>query len=1038
MAYNLNYCITEMVLCFFFIVLVLPSKSAFLCEDSSDCNTLLKFKEELTSDPEGHLQTWNEANPFCNWTGITCHQRLQNRVIGLELIDMGLQGRISPFISNLSLLTNLSLQSNRFHGQIPSSLGILKDLAFLNLSSNKLEGSIPGSLHGCQSLKVIDLTYNNLSGVLPKELGWVKNLTYLALSVNSLSGVLPASLLNLTELTQLELAVNYFTGKIPPELGALRKLEILYLHTNYLEGSIPAVIGNCTALREITLIENMLNGEIPSDLFAKLKNMQKMYMSRNKLSGSIPVTLSNLSQLILFDVSLNNLEGQVPAGLGKLENLENFYLHSNNLGGGSGNSSLSFLTALTNCSYLQKLHLGSCLFTGNLPSSIGDLSKDLYYLNLFDNHITGSIPDSLGNLSGLVTLYLSYNSLEGKTPSSLGKLSNLQRLYLGNNRIIGPMPDDLGMMSNLGVLEFGNNSIGGPIPPSLGNLSQLRYLYLSRNRLSGKFPIELTQCSLIMLLDLSFNNLQGSVPVQIDRFSNLALSLNLSNNNFEGQLPASIGKLVFVQAIDLSGNQFSGSIPTLMGSCISLAYLNMSNNIFEGTIPESLKLITQLEVLDLSLNRLNGSIPIWIAKAQMIKNLNLSYNRLSGEVPDTGRIKSFNRSSFLGNVGLCGGSALLGRPPCEVQKQRSKIKKSILYSLVAAVALVCVLVAVFVYCFFFFRKRDSKPEHREHGMLRVMGSPSHRGSRTFTQRELEIATGEFNEAHLLGRGTFGTVYKAIVDDGDTIMAVKVLHGDSIQSYKSFKRECQIMSEIKHRNLVRMVGYTWNTQFKALILEYVGNGNLAEHLYPGGLEEGACELTLWERLSIAIDVANGLEYLQEGCPVQILHCDLKPENVLIDNDMVAHVADFGIGKLISADKSNELHVSTTHFLRGSIGYIPPEYGQGNEVSTKGDIYSFGVMVLELITRKRPTSNMFPDEVDLRNWVHSSYPDHVLDVVDSALKEIKSTEGALQELERCCIQMLDVGLMCTEDTPQERPSMSFVVQKLTQCLKSSKFM
>ncbi|KAL6139234.1 hypothetical protein ACLB2K_064511 [Fragaria x ananassa] len=759
--------------------------------------------------------------------------------------------------------------------------------------------------------------------------------------------------------------------------------------------------------------------------------MQKMYMSRNKLCGKIPVNLSNLSQLILFDVSLNNLEGEVPGGLGMIKNLENFYLHSNNLGGGSGNSSLSFLIALTNCSYLQKLHLGSCLFTGNLPSSIGNLSKDLYYLNLSHNHIIGSMPESIGNLSGLVTLYLSYNRLVGSIPSSLGKLLNLQRLYLGNNRIIGPMPDELGMMSSLGVLDFGNNLIGGTIPPSLGNLSQLRYLYLSRNFLSGMFPIELTQFSLMILLDLSFNKLRGSVPVQISGISNLALSLNLSNNKFEGQLPASIGKLISVQAIDLSENKFSGLIPTLIGSCISLAYLNMSNNMFEGTIPDSLSLITHLEVLDLAHNELNGTLPKWIAENQMIRNLNLSYNRLSGEVPDTGRRNIFNRSSLLGNAGLCGGSALLGLPPCEVQKRKHKIRKLIIYSLVAAVALVCVLVAVFIYCFFSFRKRDSKAEDR---MVTVMGSPSHHGRLTFTQMELELATGEFSEAHLLGRGTFGSVYKAIVDDGETIMAVKVLHGDAIQSYKSFKRECQIMSEIKHRNLVRMLGYTWNTQFKALILEYIGNGNLAEHLYPGGLEEGTCDLSLRERMSIAIDVANGLEYLQEGCRVQILHCDLKPENVLIDNDMVAHVADFGIGKLISADKPNEPHVGTTHFLRGSIGYIPPEYAQGIEVSAKGDVYSFGVMVLELITRKRPTSNMFRDEVDLRKWVHSSYPDHVLDVVDSTLKEIKSTDGALDDLERCCIQVLEVGLRCTEDTPQKRPSMSFVVQKLTRCLES----
>ncbi|KAH0994823.1 hypothetical protein GBA52_018687 [Prunus armeniaca] len=669
MAYNLKNCVTAMMGCFLFILLVLPSSYAFLCEESTDCHALLKFKEGLRSDPKGHLQTWNKANPFCNWTGITCHPYLQHRVVGLELIDMDLRGGISPFISNISLLTTLSLQGNRFYGKIPSSLGGLSELAFLNVSENNLEGNIPGSLHGCQSLKVVDLNYNNLSGIIPKELSWMKNLTYLCLSQNRLTGVLPSSLSNLTELTQLELAVNYFTGKIPPQLGALRKLEILYLHMNFLEGPVPAAISNCTALREISLIENLLSGEIPLELGAKLQNLQILYMNDNKLSGRIPVTLSNLSQLTLLDLSLNNLEGEVPAELGMLKNLEVLYFHSNYyLGGGSsGNSSLSFLTALTNCSVLKKLHFGSCSFKENIPSSVGLLS-------------------------------------------------------------------------------------------------------------------------------------------------NLALSLNLSNNHFEGQLPASIGKLVSLQAIDFSKNNFSGVIPSLIGSCISLVYLNLSNNMIEGTIPESLKLISHLEVLDLSHNRLNGTVPIWIANQQMIRTLNLSYNRLSGEVPYTGRFVFLNRSSFLGNVGLCGGSALIGLPPCEVQNIKHRIKNWVIYSMVAAVAVSCVLIAFFVVRFF-LRKKDSKSAH-----VMLMESPEHHGSRTFTQRELEIATFGFNEAYLLGRGTFGSVYKGIIDNGKITVAVKVLHSDCSQSFKSFKRECQILSEIKHWNLVRMVGYTWNRGFKALILD----------------------------------------------------------------------------------------------------------------------------------------------------------------------------------------------------------------------------
>ncbi|KAL6278623.1 hypothetical protein ACE6H2_022224 [Prunus campanulata] len=1029
MAYNLN-CIRATIGFFVFILLVLPFSSAFLCEESTDCHALLKFKQGLRSDPEGHLKTWNEANPFCNWTGITCHPHLRDRVTGLELIDMVLQGGISPFISNLSLLTTLSLQGNRFYGQIPSSLGGLSELAFLNIRENKLEGEIPGSLHGCQSLKELDLNVNNLSGVIPEELSWLKNLKYLGLSVNRLTGELPSSLSNLTELTQLKLGVNYFTGKIPPQLGALIKLEILYLHTNFLEGPVPAAISNCTALREISLIENLLSGEIPLELGAKLQNLQKLHMLDNKLSGRIPVTLSNLSQLTLLDLSLNNLEGEVPAELGMLKNLEILYFHSNYyLGGGSsGNSSLSFLTALTNCSVLKKLHFGSCSFKDNIPSSVGGLSKDLFYFNLFNNSIMGSIPDSIGNLSSLVTLKLSYNLLEGKIPPSFGELGNLQRLYLERNRILGPIPDDLGKMSSLGLLDLGKNLIGGSIPPSLGNLSQLRYLNLSTNSISGKFPIDLTRCSLMMLLDLSFNSLQGSVPVQIGLLSNLDFSLNLSNNHFEGQLPTSIGKLVSLQAIDFSKNKFDGVIPGLIGSCISLVYLNLSKNMLEGTIPRSLKSITYLEVLDMSHNRLNGTVPIWIADEHMIKNLNLSYNNLSGEVPYTGRITFFNKSSFLGNVGLCGGSAQLGLPPCEVQKQKGRTKNWVIYSVVAAVAVSCVVGAVFVHRFFF--RKYSKTAH---GML--MAPPGKHGSRSFTERELETATLGFNEANLLGRGTFGSVYKAIIDNGESTVAVKVLHGDSNQSFKSFKRECQILSEIKHRNLVRLVGYAWNTGFKALVLDFIGNGNLAQHLYPGGLEEGACKLTLRERISIAIDIANGLEYLQEGCPVQVIHCDLKPENVLINTNMVAQVADFGIGKLISADKMEE-YLSTTRSLRGSIGYIPPEYGQGVEVSAKGDVYSFGVVLLEMFTRKRPTSDVFSDGLDLRKWVGSAFPDQIWDVVDTTLKQeacSKGTHDALEKLEQCSIQLLEVGMICTEESPHKRPLMSSVVPMLKKCLE-----
>ncbi|PON76404.1 Mitogen-activated protein kinase kinase kinase [Parasponia andersonii] len=771
MRYNQRF-VTAIILCIFFVVLVQQSSSAFVCEDYNDCLALLKFREGITSDPYGNLQGWNEANPFCNWTGVTCHKHVENRVVALELIDMKLQGSLSPFLSNLSLLTRLQLHINMFFGEIPRSLGALSELAHLNLSLNKLQNNIPASLQGCQSLKLMDLSNNNLSG-----------------------------------------------------------------------------IQNSTALLEISLIEDGLSGEIPPESGSKLQNLQKLYLSINQFSGKIPVTLSNLSQLILLDLSLNKLEGELLLELGRLKNLENLYLHSNDLVSGFDNSSLSFLIALTNCSHLKKLHLGSCLFAGKLPDSIGDLSKELYYFNLRSNRITGYIPENIGNLSGLVNLNLSSNFLDGKIPAGLGKLGQLQRLNMARNRILGTIPGEVVHMAKLGLLDLGDNLISGSIPPSLGNLSWLRYLYLSHTSLSGEFAIELTECSLLMLLDLSYNRLSGSIPPKIGLFSDLPLSLNLSNNNFEGHIPETIGKLMSVQAIDFSKKNFSGVVPSSIGGCIALEYLNFCNNMLQGPIPESLKQITYLGVLDLAHNQLNGTIPAWIGVEQAVKTLNLSITDYLEKFPKMGVLIILVEAHFWRIWG------------CVVAQHK----------------------------WVFLHVKFSTKNTRE-------------GRGTYTQRELESATAGFNKANLLGQGSSGSIYKAVVNQGKTTIAVKVFHEESGQSYESLQRECEILSQIKHRNLLRIIGSAWNSQFKALVLKFMPNGNLEQHLYPGGLEEDPCKLTLEERLSVAIDVASGLEYLQEGCPTQVVHCDLKPQNVLLDNDTVAHIADFGIGKLL-LDKPN---------------------------------------------------------------------------------------------------------------------------------------
>ncbi|PKI50097.1 hypothetical protein CRG98_029535 [Punica granatum] len=979
--------LTDVFYLLLLLVHVQTTHAAYSCEDHIDCQALLKLKQSVTNDPFYSLHSWSEVNPFCNWTGVACSSaRFRDRVTALELPNMLLEGSISPFLSNLSLLTALSLQENRFSGRIPGSIGQLLDLAYVNM------------------------TYNNLSGRIPDELGAIRSLTYLDLSVNSLEGVVPPALANLTELIRLGLAVNYLTG-IPLEIGTLKKLKIMYLHTNHLEGEIPSSISNCTALEEISLIENALRGQIPSEL-GNLRNLKRLYLSNNRLSGKIPLALSNLSQLILLDVSINELEGEAPLELGKLNNLQNLYLHSNNLVSKPGDDSFSLLTALTNCSFLQKLHLGSCWFSGMLPSRVGDLSKDLYYFKLFDNLLIGDVPDSIGNLSGLVNLNLGRNRLNGTVPSTLRKLGKLQRLYLGKNKLHGKIPGEIGQMGSLGLLDLGDNSFEGSIPTELGNLSQLKYLYMFRNQLSGNLPVELTRCTGLLLLDLSYNKLQGRIPREIGLFSELALALNLSNNNLEAEVPASIGRLVSVQAIDLSRNNLSGVIPSLIGSCLSLDLLNFSRNMLDGIIPDSLKQITSLRVLDLAYNDLTGTVPMWIGNSKAIENLNLSYNRLTGEVPSTGRFKYLNRTSFLGNPGLCRDSGPIGLPPCRGERKKHK-NKTWIYAVSVTLGCGVLVTVLFIGLRCYHRRLTTNGVNL--GKLSLFQLRAHEG-RKFTLRELEIATAGFNEENLLGRGSFGSVYKAVIEDGNMTVALKILDRDCVQSHKSFKREWRILSTVRHRNLVRMVGSVWSPQFKALVLEFIDNGNLAQHLYNIKSEEGReCKLTLKERISILLDIAKGLEYLHERCSVQILHCDLKPQNLLLDREMVAHVADFGIGKLVEEDKTSGSN-SSTGFLRGTFGYMPPEYGQGI-VSPKGDVYSFGVVLLETMTRKSPMSEEFSDGLNLRKWVISLYPDNIWEAIDKSLKkEVASgsgTEDNLNKYWNCCAKVICAALVEARD-------------------------
>eukprot|EP00253_Pinus_taeda_P016763 PITA_16763 len=608
-------------------------------------------------------------------------------------------------------------------------------------------------------------------------------------------------------------------------------------------------------------------------------------------------------------------------------------------------------------------------------------------------------------------------------------------MKLGGNNLEGNIPYQFSQLKALYELGLAQNAFSGEIHKVFASLQQLRRLDLSYNKFSGNIPdSDIGNCSNLELLDLSYNRLSGVMPSKVASLHNLQFYIDVSHNALTGRVPAELGGMHMVQAIDLSANNFSGSIPGQLVNCAELDYLNLSHNSLEGTIPTSIDQVAGLQDLDLSFNKLSGPLPSSIEKLQKLTHLNLSYNNFTGEVPSSGAFRKLNLTSFLGNSGLCGRWIEL--PHCKLTTRHHHDSKRRVVILATSVGLTLLLVFCLAFMvLIYFRSRKSALLEIISARLGRMLRSQLRETKIVSEEEVNRETNGFSPDNLVGRGGHGSVYKGVLDNA-TIVAVKVIESaTSGGAYKRLIKECKTLGRVRHRNLVRMVGVCSSLQVKCLIMEFMSQGNLHKHLH---CRENNCRLDLKRRLSILKDVAHGMAYLHHHCSPAIVHCDLKPSNVLLDETMTARVGDFGISKLINDSTAAAASGDTSSHVIGSVGYIAPEYGTGGRPSMKGDVYSYGILVLEMITGKKPTDAVFSEEEQsLQSWVGDAFPDRLLEVIDTTLveeirMEEEDEEHDVSEFIGHGIVMLlaKIGVMCSKGDPHERPTLREVEASLEQ--------
>ncbi|NP_001304296.1 Probably inactive leucine-rich repeat receptor-like protein kinase At3g28040-like precursor [Zea mays] len=987
---------------------------------------LVVFKSAL-SDPTGALATWTESDATpCGWARVECDPAT-SRVLRLALDGLALSGRMPRGLDRLGALQDLSLARNNLSGPLPPGLSLLGSLRSLDLSYNAFSGPLPDDVARLASLRYLDLTGNAFSGPLPPA--FPRTLRFLVLSGNQFSGPVPEGLASGSPLLlHLNVSGNQLSGS-PDFAGALWPLE---------------------RLRTLDLSHNLFSGPV-TDGIARLHNLKTLSLSGNRFFGAVPADIGRCPHLSTIDLSSNAFDGHLPDSIGQL-------------------ASLVYLSASGN------------RLSGDVPAWLGKLAA-VQHLDLSDNALTGSLPDSLGDLKALKYLSLSRNQLSGAVPASMSGCTKLAELHLRDNNLSGSIPDAL-FDVGLETLDVSSNALSGVLPSGSTRLAEtLQSLDLSGNQLTGGIPTEMSLFFKLRYLNLSRNDLRAPLPPELGLLRNLTV-LDLRSTGLYGAMPADLCESGSLAVLQLDGNSLSGPIPDSIGNCSSLYLLSLGHNGLTGPIPAGISELKKLEILRLEYNNLSGEIPQQLGGLENLLAVNISHNRLVGRLPASGVFQSLDASALEGNLGICsplvaercmmnvpkplvldpneythgggGDNNNMGTNGGGVGAPRKRrfLSVSAMVAICAAVAIVLGVIVITLLNVSARRRAEAAggvgPGHgqkKEVDESVVTSSSSTTKSSpapapggkgkgklaagkmvTFgpgsSLRSEDLVAGAdalLGKATEIGRGAFGTVYRAPVGDGRVVAVKKLAAASMVRSREEFEREVRVLGKARHPNLLPLKGYYWTPQLQLLITDYAARGSLEARLHGGG---GGEAMTWEERFRVLSGTARALAHLHHAFRPPLVHYNVKPSNIfLADAECNPAVGEFGLARLL-ADGGGRQQVAMGggRFQQGGAGYVAPELAcQSLRVNEKCDIYGLGVLILELVTGRRAVEYGDDDVVVLVDQVRALLEHgNALECVDPGMG------GRVPEEE--VLPVLKLGMVCTSQIPSNRPSMAEVVQIL----------